>query len=213
MSKVVVCLCFLVFVACGAAQEGSTPEAMRQAITSDEVPADRCPCDICPNLRTCTGSCFEENALILTQGFNGTFEWIPASKVTSSSRLGALEEKSAITVPEIRTRAIKTILRTWTSSPIYTFSLDNGHQLKVTSNHPMLLSEGRVVAAGTIKIGAKFKSLDGSIVQVNNISIEEKEQYVYNFEVEAAGAMGHIIAAEGVLVGDLAWQNKLTYGD
>lgn len=213
MSKVVLCLLLLGFAACGTAPDGSPTEALRQTITLDEVPADRCPCSICPELRTCTGSCFEENAQILSQNLDGRIEWIPARNITSSLRLAALEEKSAINLPDIRMRAIKSILRSWTSSPIYTFTLDNGNDLRVTSNHPMLLSDGRVVKASTINIGANFKALDGSTVRVNAISTDQKEQYVYNFEVDAAGAMGHIIAAEGVLIGDLAWQNKLTYGD
>lgn len=210
----------LVLMGCGEGFGEETPFQIKQSLTNTNNDPSHTPeeVDLCQFGR-CTGcgedgcSCFEESVLVLTQSSDGTFEWVAASRISRSSRLVSLNEKSSLGSPEVRVRSIKELSRTWTAMPIYTFSLDNGRQLKVTPNHPMLLSEGRVVRASTIGIGTKFKSLDGSIVQVTNVALEAKEQYVYNFEVEAAGAMGHIIAAEGVLVGDLAWQNKLSHGD
>ncbi|RYG21516.1 hypothetical protein EON82_18675 [bacterium] len=73
----------------------------------------------------------------------------------------------------------------------------------------MVLEDGRVVAASEVQPGSNFVGVDGKTVRILGIEREQTTGDVYNFEVGATKNQGHIIAAEGVLVGDLAWQNRL----
>src|SRR5690606_25913995 len=94
-------------------------------------------------------------------------------------------------------------------SDLYVFSLSNGHALRVTQNHGMVLGDGRVVEARKVIEGDVFVGLDGSDVYVESITREPTDADVYNYFLDVATPQEHVIAAEGVLVGDLAWQSTL----
>jgi hypothetical protein len=158
----------------------------------------------------CKCGCFEASSRILIESPNGTTtQWVYAKDVKEDSKLVALNELSELSQPGLTSKPIKALTHGQELPALYVFSLSNGRQLKVTQNHGMLLSDGRVVEAKTLSVGAEFVGLDGSIVRVNNISFERTEHDVFNFEVDSQDKSGHFIAAEGVLVGDLAWQNQL----
>ena len=93
---------------------------------------------------------------------------------------------------------------------LYVFSLSNGHDLRVTQHHGMVLADGRVIEARKVAEGDLFIALDGSEVVVQSIGREPTSADVYNFFLSVETPQEHIIAAEGVLVGDLAWQSTLT---
>lgn len=158
----------------------------------------------------CKCGCFEANSLILTQDEQGTTAWVPAKDIKTSTTLFALNEAATLSQPTFDVKSIKAATRGEEKPALYAFELDNGRTLKVTQNHGMLLSNGRVVEARTLGVGAEFVALDGSTVRVRDLRFEHTAEDVYNFEVNAQGSAGHIIAAEGVLVGDLAWQNQLS---
>jgi hypothetical protein len=158
----------------------------------------------------CKCGCFEANSLILTQDEQGASAWVPAKDIKTSTTLFALNEAATLSRPTFDAKSIKVATRGEETPALYAFGLDNGRTLKVTQNHGMLLSDGRVVEARTLGVGAEFVALDGSTVRVRELRFEHTAEDVFNFEVNAQESAGHIIAAEGVLVGDLAWQNQLS---
>ncbi|WP_245919022.1 Hint domain-containing protein [Melittangium boletus] len=158
----------------------------------------------------CKCGCFEANSLILTQNKQGVSAWVPAKQITSETSLFSLNEEATLSRPSFNAKSIKVSTKGEEKPALFVFELSNGHSLKVTQNHGMLLSDGRVVEARSLSAGAEFVALDGSLVRVNNLRFEYTTEDVHNFEVDAQDLAGHIIAAEGVLVGDLAWQNQLS---
>lgn len=157
----------------------------------------------------CKCGCFEGNALILSQDSDGVPAWFAANKIKDDMQLVALDDNATLSTPTFASKTIKALTHGEERPALYVFNLDNGRKLKVTQNHGMLLSDGRVVEAKTLGVGAEFVAMDGSIVRVTNLDFEFTDKEVYNFEVNTQRSAGHIIAAEGVLVGDLAWQNQL----
>jgi hypothetical protein len=67
-------------------------------------------------------------------------------------------------------------------------------------------------AARLLKEGDHLVSTEGKPVLVKSITREKAEREVVNFAVSAndQNMAEHIIAAEGVLVGDLVWQGSLS---
>ncbi|AKQ67126.1 putative cell surface protein [Myxococcus hansupus] len=158
----------------------------------------------------CKCGCFEADTQILTQDADGFRVWLSAKSVRSTTELISLDETTNLTTPGFLTRNIVAMSQGKESPSLFVFTLDNGRQLKVTQNHGMLLSNGRVVEAKTVRVGDEFVGLEGEIVTVRNLTFEHTAFDVYNFEVNAEDKAGHFLAAEGVLVGDLAWQNQLS---
>ncbi|MDY7232920.1 hypothetical protein [Hyalangium rubrum] len=157
----------------------------------------------------CKCGCFEAETSILTQDERGAALWTKAKDIKSGMSLMSLNEGVSLSSPSMSIKPLKALTRGKEGPALHVFKLDNGHILKVTQHHGMLLSDGRVVAAHSVDVGAEFVALDGSLVKVTGLDFEFTQDEVFNFEVGASDKSGHFIAAEGVLVGDLAWQNQL----
>jgi len=86
-------------------------------------------------------------------------------------------------------------------------------QLKVTPNHPLVLSDGTMVTAGVIKVGQSLIRQDGSFSQIQAIDKTKFYGKVYNVEPDATNddgqisMNGHIVIAQGFLSGSNFYQN------
>jgi hypothetical protein len=157
----------------------------------------------------CRCGCFEGSTEVLTSNTEGAVDWKAVSAVERDDRLMSLAEDASLNQPNLEAKPVMARSRGTEKPLLFAFVLDNGHTLKVTQHHGMVLDDGRVVAARDVRVGAKFVGIDGHPVAILSIERESTHDLVYNFQVDAKSNQGHVIAAEGVLVGDLAWQNHL----
>jgi hypothetical protein len=157
----------------------------------------------------CRCGCFEGSTELLTSDTNGNVDWKPVNAVGHDDRLVSLSEDTSLSHPELEAKSVVSRTRGKEKPLFFAFVLDNGHTLKVTQHHGMVLDDGRVVAASEVRAGSRFVGIDGKPVTILTIERERTRGLVYNFEVDAKKNQGHVLAAEGVLVGDLAWQNRL----
>lgn len=93
--------------------------------------------------------------------------------------------------------------------PLVRIVTEDGRQLRVTTEHAILLASGEMVEAQSIKAGNTLVTRDGVQVRVTSA-----EQYafggeVFNFSTSGNSGSEHVIVADGLLVGDLTWQNEL----
>jgi hypothetical protein len=91
---------------------------------------------------------------------------------------------------------------------IFEIRTKSGGQLRVTDKHPVLVGDGRLVEASTLKAGTKLVKADGSrdaIVSVTQTSYFGK---VYNLKPTATNRVANIIIAQGFLVGSSRFQNE-----
>ncbi len=91
---------------------------------------------------------------------------------------------------------------------IFEIRTASGGQLRVTDKHPVLIDDGRMVEARTLKAGTKLVKADGSrdpIVSVTQTSYFGK---VYNLKPTATNRVANIIIAQGFLVGSSRFQNE-----
>ncbi len=157
----------------------------------------------------CPKGCFEGATELMTltpEGLEGT---TLARDISELDTLAGLTSSSSLTKPELTSRSIRHITQGPEASPLYVFSLENGRELAVTQHHGMVLADGRVIEAQDVESGDLFVDIDGNNIKVQEISRRYTDEDVYNFRVNANDAQGHIIVAEGILVGDLSWQNEL----
>ena len=154
----------------------------------------------------CPVGCFAEDTSILT--FNsGDAKWKLAKNVSIEDQLAALGYEAPLSSPSFDNRSIKRLVHGDEEADLYVFHLSNGHRLRVTQHHGMVLADGRVVEARNVKASDLFVGLDGSDVEIEKITRQAAKADVYNFLVNADAPQEHVIVAEGVLVGDLAWQS------
>ena len=157
----------------------------------------------------CPVGCFEEDTLILSLGEDGSEKWVPVKNVTKDVKLFGLNANALLSSPTLNGRAIKRMAYGPEETALFVFTMSNGSVLRVTQNHGMLLSDGRVIEARQVVEGDLFIDLKGSEVAVKSIARESTSADVYNFFLDVETPQEHILAAEGILVGDLAWQSTL----
>lgn len=158
----------------------------------------------------CPVGCFEEDTAILSLSEDGAGKWVAAKDITLDDELFGLNANALLSSPALNSRPIERMAYGDEQADLYVFSLSNGHDLRVTQHHGMVLADGRVIEARKVAEGDLFIALDGSEVVVQSIGREPTSADVYNFFLSVETPQEHIIAAEGVLVGDLAWQSTLT---
>jgi hypothetical protein len=91
---------------------------------------------------------------------------------------------------------------------ILVISTEEGGQLKVTTNHPLVDGEGYMREAAQLKVGDALHKVEGGksvITAINSVSYFGK---VYNVETNSTDLLENIIGAEGYLSGTVYYQNE-----
>lgn len=94
-----------------------------------------------------------------------------------------------------------------TEHPVVVLTMASGGSMRVTTEHPMVTSEGRLVTAQTLKVGDELVKADGTfdpIVKVDRTTYFGK---VYNLRPDTDDLVSNILVAQGYLVGSSLFQN------
>jgi hypothetical protein len=135
---------------------------------------------------------------------------VKAASVTPNSPLMSMADDANLGGDvSLASQSVKRIAMGPEDPKLFVFTLANGHTLRVTQHHPMVLDDGTVIEARKVTKKMSFVGLDGQPVAVTKITREKTTADVFNFDTGSETQLGHIIIAEGVLVGDLKIQNEL----
>lgn len=88
------------------------------------------------------------------------------------------------------------------------FQMKSGGELRVTTNHPIVDSKGRMRSADTLKIGESLVLLTGEFDPITKITPEEHYGRVYNLEVKGNNLLEKVVVAQGYLNGSVYYQNE-----
>jgi hypothetical protein len=159
----------------------------------------------------CPAGCFAADTQI-ARSFapDGTASYVTASSVAPKSSLMSMTDDASLNDLALTPQAIKRIVLGPEDAQLFVFALASGRTLRVTQHHPMVLDSGKVIQASEVVAGMSFVGLDGESVAIKSITREDPTGDVYNFETGSDTQLGHIIVAEGVLVGDLKIQNEMS---
>jgi hypothetical protein len=90
---------------------------------------------------------------------------------------------------------------------IFTITTRSGGQLKVTDKHPILVGDGRIVQAQSIKVGNRLIKPDGTRDEVVSVTQADYFGKVYNLKPASTNRVANILIAQGFLVGSSRFQN------
>lgn len=93
---------------------------------------------------------------------------------------------------------------------IRVLNMASGGQLKVTENHPLLVSTGHMKTADNISVGESLIYQDGNYDVITSIDDIDFYGKVYNVQPDASDASlnGQIVVAQGYLSGSMYYQNE-----
>lgn len=157
----------------------------------------------------CPMGCLAADTKVMTSTTFGKTNYVAASKITSQDTLVAMGEASSLHHVTLDTLPLQRVVFGPEQPDLYVFKLASGATLRVTQHHPMVLTSGKIVEAEEVPHGSAFMGVDGQPVAVLSISREHTNDNVYNFMTTSDTQLGHVIVAEGILVGDLKLQNEL----
>jgi hypothetical protein len=175
-----------------------------------KAPVDRnAPCTLPPGYQVmafCTSSCYTpDQVLLFPEGF------VPVKKARDLflPQVVTLDEKSTLNNIRLTTADVASyteeVRDTW--HDILVFKTKGGGELKVTKNHPVIDSEGRVRTADSFAVGESlvhFEQGQDPIVAIEPLRFFGK---VYNITPASEKPTSHIVIAEGYLNGSAHYQN------
>lgn len=160
----------------------------------------------------CRCGCFVGSTALLTN-----FGWAPIERV----QLNARRLQIAVNLPEIGKAALSQVrpedafIKGPELVPVLELVTANGTAITLTTKHPVLVlehGEKKMIQAQALEVGDTLVTVDGHPVEVTSItpvSLPDDDNLVYNVDAGADGASG-VIAANGLRVGDLRWQLRLS---
>jgi hypothetical protein len=132
-------------------------------------------------------------------------------KLTAGSvQVHALTDDTTLSAVRFSPRAIEATTAGAEHHPMVVIHLAGGATLAATELHAILISTGQMVAAKDLRSGEALVKQDGSLSKIIRITREPTADDVFNLLTNAGlNHKGHMIVANGVIVGDLMWQNTL----
>jgi len=91
---------------------------------------------------------------------------------------------------------------------LYEIITESGGKLRLTNEHPVVNSEGRMVRAQDLKVNDELLKLDGTRERI--VSVERGTHYgkVYNLRPVSRDQVSNVLVAQGFLVGSARYQNE-----
>ncbi len=153
----------------------------------------------------CKCGCFAADTLIKTATGD-----IAVNQLSAKDQVITLSSAARMTDLSFQDSLIKSTTSGAEASLLYHFTLSNASALKLTQHHGVLLSNGRMTTAKELTIKDELVTATGEFVQIDRIERIKADGAVYNFEVKNDLPVEHIVIANGILVGEVAWQNQYT---
>lgn len=125
------------------------------------------------------------------------------------ARVMALDPRSLLGDLELRAAEVHSYTQELrdASHPVVALRMRSGGSLRVTLEHPVLLDDGRIVQAQTVKPGAALLRADGKADEVLEAVRQTYFGKVYNLRPTTLDRVGNVLVAQGYLVGSSLFQN------
>ena len=160
-----------------------------------------------------TCGCFDPNARIYSLSKSSSeSEWNTVRDIVADEQnyqLWSLSDNATLSDFRTETRGILRSSHGPEKKPLVIIHTADGNTLGVTTEHAVLLWSGEMIAARNLKEGQTLVSTTGYPLSLERIEHRIINEDVFNVLSTGKTPLSHMIFAEGIIVGDLAWQNSL----
>jgi hypothetical protein len=154
----------------------------------------------------CVASCYTpEQQLLFSDGYAPILDALNARR----EDLVTLSPDATLDSPSLKVnRTFSYIAETRDSNHlIYDIRTASGGQLRLTADHGVLRSDGRMVQAHTLKPGQELLKADGTPDSITSVSTSQHFGKVYNLRPVTQDLVSNVVVAQGYLVGSSQFQN------
>ncbi len=157
----------------------------------------------------CRAGCYTPDQMLL---FSDGYHSIESARRSLRSDIVSVSRDSTIDQIDFQLSE----LRSYTVDPkaklqeILTITTEEGGELKVTLNHPLVVSSGDIKEARDLKVGDKLISEAGTFEPIHSIQEIQYFGKVLNVELTNRNLLNNIVVAQGYLNGSVMYQNTAT---
>lgn len=155
----------------------------------------------------CAGGCYTADQMIL---INGQEQSIKDMLEQSEKNVSTLDSDSTLDSLRLKEGKVFSFMKSIVSGvhPIVEIETDSGKKIKVTLEHPLVLSNGSYIGAQDLKVGDALLNEFGEKEVVTSVLKKEIEGKVYNLRTDGGSETDRVIVAQGLLNGDLTVQQR-----
>ena len=155
---------------------------------------------------TCLSSCYAPEVRVY---FSSGYLPMKTAFETRPKQITVVSESSTLDNLSYRNEDISLWTASIRSEPhvLRVLTMSSGKTLRITDNHPLVLSDGFVREAKDIKIGDSLVRSDGTPEQIIKVVNQDYFGKVYNVQPKGESAKGNIVIAEGYLSASNYYQN------
>jgi hypothetical protein len=155
---------------------------------------------------TCTSSCYAPEVRVY---FSSGYLPMKTAFETRPKQITVVSESSTLDNLSYRNEDISRWTVSIRSEPhvLRVLTMSSGKTMRITDNHPLVLSDGFVREAKDIKTGDSLVRSDGTPEQIIKVVNQDYFGKVYNVQPKGESAKGNIVIAEGYLSASNYYQN------
>jgi hypothetical protein len=155
----------------------------------------------------CVGGCYTADQFISLSEMD-----LPIAEALRSNEVAikTLDEDSSLESLKYKEGKVSMYIKSIISGKheIMKIATETGKEIKVTLEHPLVNENGAFVEAGAVEVGSYLMNEFGEAEKVVSVEKTEIEGKVYNLETEGQKMTDKVIAAQGLLNGDVRVQNS-----
>lgn len=196
---------YIVFtVGCGHA--GCSPFIPVTATAACTIPGlPGAPPNQLTTLGFCKAGCYTPEQKVL---FNGAYSGVQHAYESHKTTVTGLIAGSTLRDMSFAEQPIQTYVAGDTTEDIFVLKDKRGDTVKVTSEHPMVLADGTVVKAKTLKKGDRLAKADGTTSRLTEVKTFSFTGTVWNVEPASHDKTENILVGQGFLTGSVRFQNE-----
>jgi hypothetical protein len=153
----------------------------------------------------CKAGCYTPEQKVL---FNGAYSGVQHAYESHETTVTALTAGSTLRGMSFAEQPIQTYVAGDTTEDIFVLKDKQGDTVKVTSEHPMVLADGTVVKAKTLKKGDRLAKADGTTSRLTEVKTFSFTGTVWNVEPASHDKTENILVGQGFLTGSVRFQNE-----
>lgn len=161
-------------------------------------------------LGTCVAGCVTPTQKV---AFGGRMVPVPEAYASGLTTVSALSADSEAGLLRFGEQSIRSFVAGDTQEDIFTLETQEGRRLEVTAEHPMVLGDGTMVKARTLKVGDTLLGADGVKLHLNRVTVFRFKGQVWNVRPESHVKLENVMNAEGFLTGSVRFQNEWAQDD
>ncbi|EPX57947.1 hypothetical protein D187_004481 [Cystobacter fuscus DSM 2262] len=161
-------------------------------------------------LGSCVTGCFTPTQRV---DFAGRQLPVPEAYANGMKEVTALTPAAQPGLLSFANQTIRAYVAGDTQEDIFLLKTREGRSLEVTAEHPMLLNDGTMVKARTLKAGDTLMGADGKALTLSEVTVFNFKGQVWNVRPQSTDKAENVMSAEGFLTGSVRFQNEWAADD